>query len=305
MADTYEIFTTSDTFVVPGSGAVNVYVEAWGPGGGGSGGGGGGAPTGGATPGGGGGGGPGASGQYVGRVMPCTGGETLTITVPAGGAAGSGGSGGANAVGNDGTDGSDASDTVVAGAVTTITAKGGRGTIIPASDGTSRGKGGTGTTAGAAGGNPTVPAAVAINGSGIHGAVVGLTALISGRAAATNANCGGGGQGGAPVPCFGFWSMTTAAAVNPSGTTGGTGATCSFFDQSGLLGGSVTGLQGGAGGNGNGTNHGAQGTDTSTRIGVGGAGGGGGGGNVAGGTAGNGANGRAGGPGLVIIYYTS
>lgn len=293
------------SFVVPPNVTV-LYVEAWGPGGGGSGGGGGSAT--GATPGGGGGGSFGNAGLFVFAPLKVVPGETVTITVPAGGAAGTGGSGGNNAVGSDGNDGSNASDTTVAGSLQTITAKGGRATsnlTTPAS--TPRGKGGTGSAGGAAGTAGTSTYNIIQNTpfGGTFGYGSNTQAFGQPQAGVTNASGGGGGAGGQPVPPTGAIGYhLVSAATSPSGTTGGSSFQSNVYDVSGLIGG-ATSMIGGGGGNGNGTNNGTQGTDTSANIGWGGAGGGGGGGNTAGGIAGNGADGRKGGPGLAILYYNA
>lgn len=287
------------SFVVP----PNVFVldiEGWGPGAGGSGGGGG-ASTG-ATPGGGGGGAQGTNGQYVHCPMMVVPGETLTITVPAGGAAGSGGTGGTNAVGGNGTDGADGADVTIVGSLQTITIKGGKAVQFSGAS-TPRGKGGAATTGGAAGTAPPTYVATITGNTGSVAVTVTTTTVAAPAAGASNASGGGGGPGAAPVPSYGAIISVSASQVSPSGTTAGTGQVISSNDIRGLFGGSVT-VNGGNGGAGNGSNNGAQGTDTSTRPGYGGAGGGGGGGRTAAsGKAGDGAAGRQGGPGLVNIGY--
>lgn len=278
------------SFVVPPNVTV-IWVEAWGPGGGGSGGGGGASNNQG-------GGGAGASGQagiYVFAPMLVTPGETLTVTVPAGGAGGAGG-----AADSDGSDGTDASDTTVAGASQTITAKGGRGTQIVTGTATPRGKKGT---ASAGSGGTALTATTVLTGAVGAIAMSALNGSGNATSGTTNASGGGGGQGNFTLGSIpvGASVLITTAAANPSGTTGGTAATSTINASRSFLNAPAT-IVTGAGGNGNGTNPGTQGTDTSATIGFGGPGGGGGGGNGSG-TAGAGADGRQGGSGYVILYY--
>lgn len=174
-----QTFTVDDTFIVPAN--VNV-VYAYGSGGGGGGGGGGGRATG--SGGGGGAGGGGALPNLI--PLTVTPGETITITIGAGGAHGSGGSAG----GGNGGDGVAGGDSVFDGNVGTISFPGGAG-----------GQGGRGSVAGNAGGvagsitwwnNP------AGNGgtTSVAGSAGTRSAFSSGGSGGATTNGGGGGGGG-------------------------------------------------------------------------------------------------------------
>ncbi len=290
------IYDANGVLLIP-DGVTSIRVFGFGSGGGGAGGGAGANVA--ANYGGGSGGDAGNCGCYFRGTMDVEPGETIAITIGAGGIGGAGGAAHAGAAGDDGAEGTDGGDTIVDGAIDSVTIPGGPGTSRNAA--LSRGgKGGTGAAAGAA---PT-------QGAGVIAPLIGghLTVLQQsvggnpGGVGATNPAGGGGGAGGGPGTNTAFNQSRTAATTSTvaAGQVGGTNS--AIVVETPLLSGLVlVPRQGGNGGNG-GVN-GGPGVDGQDALGpqVGGGGGGGG----AGGTtsAGKGGDGGDGGPGWILIEY--
>ena len=253
-----QLFTSSQSFVVPG-GVTQISAAAIGGGGGGSGGDGGR----GETNNGGGGGGL-AYGTFA--VTP---GETLTITVGAGGTSASGGSGGAGGAtsiargatvllsGGGGAGGVERSTGTAAGGTSTGTQRTGGG--IGGAGGTGGGGGGgTGgggaggySAAGGAGGAITAAGAASTGGGGGGG---------GGRSGTTAGNAGSGGGTG----LLGAGSNGTAGTSNGGGGGGGSGGTAGATNASSPSGGGVYG--GGGGGRTDSSGTGALGGAGAVRI---------------------------------------
>lgn len=183
---TIQMFTSSTSFVVP-DGVTYLRGKTWGGGGGGGGN---------TTQGGGGGGG---GGGYAENIIAVTPGETLTLTVGAGGTAGSnaGGSAAANSGGNGGL------TRILRGATVLISANGGTGGEGSLSSGQgAHGPGGAGTVGAVimTGSNGNAGSNAGTNGFGGFGggaaAGGGGSAASSGLPSAANGPGGGGAGGG-------------------------------------------------------------------------------------------------------------
>lgn len=247
-------YTSSDTFIVP-SGVTS--IECIGQAGGGGGGGGGGVPDSGSFPGGGGGGG---SGEFAIQRQTVSPGETITITISAGGSGGSGGPEGNGTVRSNGTDGTAGSNVTVTGSVTgsilSLTGGngggGGQGSLLFSSgDGGNGGDGvfggggafafegvpgtgGTGVFEDGTLGNAAPALQFANYGGGTSTSILGYEG--GGGAGVTNPNDGSAGQGGLSVPS----SSNVNATLPGAGGGGGRGADPADFGN----------FAGGNGGNG-------------------------------------------------------
>jgi hypothetical protein len=253
-----QLFTTSQSFVVPG-GITQISAAAIGGGGGGSGG-----DGGRGEPNQGGGGGGLAYGTFA--VTP---GETLTITVGAGGTSptgGSGGAGGASSIargatvllsGGGGAGGVERTINTAAGGTSTGTERAGGGiggaggTGTAASGGTGGGGAGGYSAAGGAGGAITAAGAASTGGGGGGG---------GGRSGTTAGNAGSGGGTG----LLGAGSNGTAGTSNGGGGGGGSGGTAGATNASSPSGGGVYG--GGGGGRTDSSGTGALGGAGAVRI---------------------------------------
>jgi hypothetical protein len=253
-----QLFTTSQSFVVPG-GVTQISAAAIGGGGGGSGG-----DGGRGEPNQGGGGGGLAYGTFA--VTP---GETLTITVGAGGTSPSGGSGGAGGAssiarsatvllsGGGGAGGVERTINTAAGGTSTGTERAGGGiggaggTGTAASGGTGGGGAGGYSAAGGAGGAITAAGVASTGGGGGGG---------GGRSGTAAGNAGSGGGTG----LLGAGSNGTAGASNGGGGGGGSGGTAGATNASSPSGGGQYG--GGGGGRTDSSGTGALGGAGAVRI---------------------------------------
>ena len=225
-------FLSSGTYVVP-AGIAEIIVFGYGGGGGG----GAGYVTGGGTTGAGGGGGSGAS--IVTTTVPVIPGETLTITI------GAGGTGGPNISGT-GSPGAVGGSTIVAGSLSTLTLPGGTG-----------GAGGT-TGAGGAPGSAITSLATVCSVGGTGGtytnsgaAGTGSIRVVSGGAGGGTPPGGGGGGGGGSCVGTGGTGGLGAVTVGGGSTNANPGdAAAANSGAGGGGGGGAAGGAGGAGGNG-------------------------------------------------------
>jgi len=234
----------SYTFTVP-EGIYEIFAQVWGAGGGGGGGGAGGI-YGSDAGGGGGGGGGGGAGGYIEGWIPVSPGQTLSITVGAGGSGGSGGS----------TSGAGGSPGGVGGvsSVGPLTAGGGDEGGGGNGGSTTSYAGGSGGSGGAGAGNTGNAPALSANWGGAAGStgtagetppVVGdsVTGGSGGNAGGATVGGGGGsgGSGGDSTPTAGSAGANGAAPGGGGGGGGGGGASNSAFGAGG---------SGGSGGNG-------------------------------------------------------
>jgi hypothetical protein len=280
----YQEFSVNGTYVVP-SGVTVLNVMILGSGQGGAGGGGGGSTAAG-NAGGGAGGHAGVSGAALVCKVPVIAGETITITIGAGGVGGAGGAGGNVSNGILGTTGALGGDTFISGSFgTRVVACDVLGTTVMGGGGGSAAGGTVGTN-----GNPSVstpfPTGSPINvlaGNAGQGAVAGTASAIGGQ--------GGAGAGFLNVRGLMMKAITGGVAFTPatnSSRSHGLGGAPAATVRGGFGGAAA----GGAGLNG----------DSVVGYNLGGAGGGGGGGNVASALGGRGGDGGVGGTGFVVLW---
>ncbi|HEY3876177.1 MAG TPA: hypothetical protein VGM92_11930 [Candidatus Kapabacteria bacterium] len=202
-----QIYTSSTTLVVP-SGVSAIYVSGYGGSGGGAGGG---AKTAAGSFGAGGGGSGGAGESIPTTGISVNGGETLTITIGAGGSAGTGGTSSGTAA----LDGDNGTSTTITGSVsgTIFTANGGSGGTHAANVSSTNGVGGAGGSGGSASSTP--PGIVGNTGNTGDTGSSALTTAATGGAGPGNANTGGSGGTG-----FGSPSVTGNGGAGTAGAKG-------------------------------------------------------------------------------------